>query len=229
MLSLEMFQQALPDKLKKTVNPDLVDRINRLVSDPEAREAYRDNLIGYAHVLKDGKFKIEQYIDAVRFVSFRLMGCTHKDAYIRCFPDKYQRFVGDGVAEKDIASYITAYSKGKLVNLILEQTLVPVHVMNMDMYQQALNEQFHLGLTAKSEMVRSNALTSVLTQLRPPDSKKFELDISVKEDNSIAMMRQAMIDLANTQRQAIASGSVNAQEIAHTKIKTIDQDMVEIS
>jgi hypothetical protein len=228
MLSLEMFQQALPDKMKKTVNHELVDRINTLVSDPEAREAYRDNLIGYAHVMRDGKFKIEQYIDAVRYVSFKLMGCTNKDAYIRTFPDKYQRFVGDGVAEKDIASYITAYSKGKLVNLIMEQTLVPIHVLNMDMYQSALNEQFQLGLTAKSEMVRATALTSVLTQLRPPETKKFELDIGMKEDQSINVMRQAMIDLANVQRKAIESGAMNAQQVAHAAMKVIDQDMQEV-
>lgn len=228
MLSLEQFQQALPDKMKKTINHELVERINSLVSDPEAREAYRDNLIGYAHVMKDGKFKIEQYIDAVRYVSFKLMGLSNKDAYIRTFPDKYQKFIGDGVSEKDIASYMTAYNKGKLVNLIYEQTLVPVHVLNMDMYQQALNEQMQLGLTAKSEMVRSNALNSVMVQLRPPETKKFELDIGVKEDNSIAMMRQAMIDLANSQRDAIKAGAMNAQQVAHTKMKVIDQDMKEI-
>lgn len=228
MLSLEMFQQALPDKMKKTVNHELVDRINTLVSDPEAREAYRDNLIGYAHVMKDGKFKIEQYIDAVRYVSFKLMGLSNKDAYIRTFPDKYQKFIGDGVPDKDIASYMTAYNKGKLVNLIYEQTLIPVHVLNMDMYQQALNEQMQLGLTARSEMVRSNALNSVMIQLRPPETKKFELDIGMKEDNSISVMRQAMIDLAVQQKNAIQSGAMNAQQVAHTIMKVIDQDMPEV-
>lgn len=228
MLSLDMFQQALPDKMKKSVNQELVDRINTLVSDPEAMETYRDNLIGYTHVMKDGKFKIEQYIDAVRYVSFKLMGHSNKDAYIRTFPGKYQKFVADGVSEKDIASYITAYNKGKLINLIYEQTLVPVHVLNMDMYQQALNEQMQLGLTAKSELVRTNALACVLTQLRPPETKKFELDIGVKEDNSINLMRQAMIDLAVKQKEAIQSGMMDAQEIAHTKMRVIDQDMVEV-
>jgi hypothetical protein len=229
MLSLDQFRVALPDKMKKSVNQDLVDRINSIVSDPEMMENYRDNLIGYTSVMKDGKFKIEQYVDAVRYVSFKLMGSTNIDAYMKTFPDKYQDMVTRGVEAKDIASYVTAYNKGKLVNLIYEQTLIPTHVLNQDMYQKALNEQFLLGMTAKSEKVRSDALNSVMVQLRPPEVKKIELDIGTKEDQSINTMRQAMVDLANAQRDAISSGLMNAQEIAHAKMNIIDQEMKEIN
>lgn len=228
MLTEDEFKLVLPDKMKKSVNQQLIDQINNTLAHPEEFEHYRNNLISYTSVLKEGKFQIQQYLDAVRFVGFKLMGHTDKDSYIKTFPDKYQKFVADGVAAKDIASYITAYNKGKLVNLILEQTVIPVHVLNMDMYQRALNEQFQLGLTAKSEMVRSQALTSVLTQLRPPETKKHELQISVAEDNSINVMRQAMVDLAAEQRKAIQSGMVNAQQVAHQKLNTIDQQMVEV-
>lgn len=228
MLTLEQFRHALPDKMKKSVNQDLIDRVNNTLSDPEAMENYRDNLIGYTKVMAEGKFKIEQYLDAVRYVSFKLLGSTNIDAYMKTFPDKYQDFLAREVAPKDIASYVTAYNKGKLVNLIYEQTLVPVHVLNMDMYQQALNEQMHLGLTAKSEKVRSDALNSVMVQLRPPEAKKHELEISVKQDNTISVMRQAMIDLAAEQTKAIQSGMVNAQDVAHQKL-VFDQDMQEVN
>lgn len=218
MLTLEQFQLALPDKVKKSVNQELIDQINTTLSDPEMFEAYRDNLISYTKVMADGKFKVTQYIDAVRYVSFKLMGCTNIDAYTKTFPDKYQRFIQQGVQAKDIASYVTAYNKSKLVNLIFEQTLIPSYVLNQDLYQRALNVQADLMMNAKSEKVRCDAANSLLTQLKAPEVKKVELDIGVKEDGSIAALRATTLELARQQRLMLESGAMNAQEVAHGRL-----------
>ena len=218
MLTLDQFQLALPDKVKRSINQELIDQINNTLSDPEMYESYRDNLISYTKVMADGKFKVTQYIDAVRYVSFKLMGCTNIEAYTKTFPDKYQRFVQQGVSAKDIASYVTAYNKSKLVNLIFEQTLIPSHVLNQDLYQRALNVQADLMINAKSEKVRCDAANSLLTQLKAPEVKKVELDIGVKEDSSIAALRATTLELARQQRLMVESGAMNAQEIAHGKL-----------
>ena len=218
MLTLDQFKLALPDKVKKSVNQELIDQINNTLSDPEMFEAYRDNLISYTKVMADGKFKVTQYVDAVRYVSFKLMGCTNIEAYTKTFPDKYQRFVQQGVSAKDIASYVTAYNKSKLVNLIFEQTLIPSYVLNQDLYQRALNVQADLMMNAKSEKVRCDAANSLLTQLKAPEVKKVELDIGVREDSSIAALRQTTMELARQQRLMMESGAMNAQEIAHGKL-----------
>ena len=218
MLTLDQFQLALPDKVKKSINQELIDQINNTLSDPEMFESYRDNLISYTKVMADGKFKVTQYIDAVRYVSFKLMGCTNIEAYTKTFPDKYQRFIQQGVQAKDIASYVTAYNKSKLVNLIFEQTLIPSHVLNQDLYQRALNVQTDLMINAKSEKVRCDAANSLLTQLKAPEVKKVELDIGVKEDSSIAALRATTLELARQQRLMVESGAMNAQEIAHGKL-----------
>lgn len=217
-LTVEQFRSVLPDKVKQSINQQLIDQINATLSNPAEFEHYRDNLLSYTRVMQDGKFKIDSYLDAVKYVSHKLMGASNIEAYMKTFPDKYQDFVARGVAPKDIASYVTAYNKGKLVNLIFEQTMIPVHVLNMDMYQKALNAQFELGLTAASEKVRSDALNSVLTQLRPPEVKKFELDIAVKENDAIKTLRESTLALAEEQRRAIAAGAINAQDAAHQKL-----------
>ena len=218
MLTLDQFKLALPDKVKKSVNQELIDQINNTLADPEMFENYRDNLLGYTKVMADGKFKVTQYIDAVRYVSFKLMGCTNIDAYTKTFPDKYQRFIQQGVPAKDIASYVTAYNKSKLVNLIFEQTLIPTHVLNQDLYQRALNVQADLMINAKSEKVRCDAANSLLTQLKAPEVKKVELDIGIKEDGSIAALRATTLELARQLRLMVESGAMNAQEIAHGKL-----------
>lgn len=227
-LTIEEFRQVLPDKMKKSISQQLIDQINTTLSNPEEFENYRNNLVGYTSVMKDGKFKIEQYLDAVRYVSFKLLGATNIEAYMKTFPDKYNKFVADGVTAKDIASYVTAYNKGKLVNLIFEQTLVPVHVMNMDMYQRALNEQMVLGLTAKSEKVRSDALNSVMTQLRPPDVKKIEMDIGVREDQSLNVLKNSMMELVAEQRKALQAGVMDVQQVAHQRLEFVDVEAKEV-
>jgi len=155
------------------------------------------------------------------------MGCTNIDAYTKTFPDKYTRFMAQGVAAKDIASYVTAYNKSKLVNLIFEQTLIPSYVLNQDLYQKALNVQAELMTTANSEKVRCDAANSLLTHLKMPETQKVELEIGVREDSSIAALRATTLELARQQRLMVESGAMNAQEVAHGKL-VIDAEFVEV-
>ncbi len=216
--SIEQFKKALPASLKKSVNQELVDKINRTLTDPEMYETYRENLLSYTKVMNEGKFKLSNYIDAVKYVSHKLMGKTNFDAFSATFPDKIQRWTQQGVASKDMASYVTAYNKSKLVNLIMEQTIIPSWVLNQDLYQKALNVQAELMVTANSEKVRSDAANSILTHLKQPETQKMELNVGVKEDSSIATLRQTTMELARQQRLAMESGAMNAQEVAHSKL-----------
>jgi len=226
-LTIDQFKTALPDKMKKSVNQELIDQVNLTLSDPELYEAYRDNLLSYTRVMAEGKFRVEQYIAAVKYVSHKLMGCSNIEAYTKTFPDKYTAFVQQGVASKDIASYITAYNKTKLVNLIYEQTLIPSYVLNQDLYQKALNVQAELMTTANSEKVRCDAANSLLTHLKMPETQKVELEIGVKEDSSIAALRTATMELARSQRLMVESGAMNAQEIGHSKLEIVDAEYME--
>jgi hypothetical protein len=210
------------------VNQELIDSVNNALADPEMFEAYRDNLLSYTRVMADGRFKVHNYVDAVRYVSQKLMGCSNIEAYTKAFPDKYARFVAQGVVAKDIASYVTAYNKSKLVNLIFEQTLIPSYVLNQDLYQRALNVQAELMVHAKSEKVRSDAANSLLTQLKMPETQKVELEIGIKEDSSIAQLRLATMELARQQRLSMESGAMNAQQVAHSKLQVIDIEAKEV-
>jgi hypothetical protein len=227
-LTVEEFRYALPDKVKKSVNQELIDQVNLTLSEPELYEAYRENLLSYTKVMADGRFKVSGYIDAVKYVSFKLMGCTNIEAYTKTFPAKYHGFVNQGVAAKDIASYITAYNKSKLVNLIFEQTIIPSYVLNQDLYQRALNVQADLMVNSGSDKVRSDAANSLLTHLKMPETQKVQLDIGVKEDGSIAALRATTLALAQQQSAWIAAGGMTAQAAAHSKIEIVDVESKEV-
>lgn len=223
-LTKEQFLKVLPKKMKKTVNDGIMDAINNVVADPTIRDAFRENIISYTSVMKDGKFKMQQYLEAVHYVSYKLFGSSNIEAYCKTFPHRYQRFLDEGFSDKAISSYVNAYNNNKLVNLILEQTLVPTHILNADLYQKALNTQAELMMTSGSDKVRCDAANSLLTHLKMPETQKVELDVSVKEDKAITELRNATLDLVEQQKKALASGSMNVREIAHSKLLVENAD-----
>lgn len=217
-LTAEQFKKALPDKVKKNVNQELIDQVNLMLADPDMYEQYRDNLLGYTSVMQDGKFKIESYISAVKYVSHKLMGCSNIAAYSKTFPNKIADFTARGVSDKDISAYVSAYNKSKLVNLIFAQTLVPAYVLNQDMFQKALNVQAELMVSANSEKVRSDAANSILTHLKMPETTKVELDITTKGDSSIDALRASTMELVAAQKMALQAGVMTAGQVAGGKL-----------
>ena len=215
---MDTFIRVLPKKCKVTVSKAIVVEVNKAItSDPELRDIYRDNLLGFTDVMKEGKYKMQGYIDAVRYVSFKLMGNNNTIAYTKTFPDRYQRLLGQGAEPKDISAYACTYNKNKLVNLIWAQTLIPTHVLNADVHQEAINTQAVLMRTAVSEKVRCDAANSLLTHLKPPE-EGMKLDIAGAGDDSLNELKEVVRTLALTQRGLLESGLTSAQEVAESKI-----------
>jgi len=225
-LTTEEFKSALPDKMKKSVNQQLIDKVNKVLSDPDMYETYRDNFLSYGAVMKEGRFKMPNYIDAVVYVSHKLMGKSDIAAYSTTFPEKILRFNAQGVAPKDIASYVCAYNKSKLVQLLMEQTLTPFWVLNQGVRQKALNTQAELMLSANSEKVRSDAANSVLTHTAAPTTQKVELEVTQNTHSVIDDLREATQELVNKTRKAIESGVTDATTEAQRPITIAGESRV---
>ena len=224
MLTIEQVAKALPPHLKTAATPALVDLINNVTTDQEMAEQIRDNFISYSGVLKEGKFKTEDYVNAVTYVSHKLLGCSNQDAWFKTFPARYQRLVSMGTSTKDIAAHVSAYNKGKLVNAIMEQTIVPSWVLNQDIYQKAINTQFDLMTdTNVSPKVRSDAANSLLTHLAKPKEVGPLVNIDMRENSGVDALKEALGAFALAQQQAIAGGaSINTvldQKIMDVKEK----------
>ncbi len=226
MLKREEVERALPANLKSAATQQLTDNINNMVADPLVAEQIRENFISFTTILKDGRFKTEDYLNAVAYVSFKLMGYTNVDSYARTFPQRYANLMANGQTSKDISAYVSAYNKGKLVNLIMEQTLVPVHVLNRDLYQKALNVQADLMVNANSEKVRSDAANSILTHLADPKKAAPAVNININEDSGMNELKNMLGQLANKQRE-LMEGGYTAKQLAEQKltpVRTIEHD-----
>jgi hypothetical protein len=226
-VSAAVLQQALPKGSRGILTQENVKKINELITSCELKENYRDNLLAFTSVLKEGKFKLEDYAHAVKYVSYKLIGDSNIAAYTKTFPARYQRLIDKGTPTKDIHSLISAYNRNVLVTKILEQAIVPSWLLNQDLYQKALNTQAELMQNAKSEKVRTEAANSLLGHLKMPEVAKVHLDVDVKEDDSIRELRESTLELVRQQRAMLEAGVMNAREIANTKIVkgvTIDNE-----
>ena len=228
-LTLEQFKQVLPEKMKKSINQALLDQINNTLEHPETMAILRENILSYTHVLRDGRFKISSYINAVKYASFKFMGDTNRQAYIRTFPDKYAQFVADGVSEKDIASYYTAYNKSKLVMMIMEQAMIPTHVLNNHMFQDALNIQFEIASDPNvSPKVRSDAANSLIVNLKPPENRKIEIDVGVNQGSVIEDYQAAMVMMVKKQKELLEAGG-DLRSITNAAVRKPEQEVIDIT
>ena len=223
-LTIEQFKEALPDGMQKNVNHLVMMQINNTLENPEEWDAYKENLLSYTSVLRMGKFKMEQYVNAVRYVGFKVMEYTNKDAYRKTFPEKYANFKATGVSDKDISSYTAAYNKSKLVCLIFGQTLIPTHILNAPMFQKAINVQAGIMMDETvSPKVRSDAANSLMTHLKAPEVRKVELDIGPVAGNIIDDYEVAMNRMVKTQLELMQGGG-DVKAITNAPITVEDKE-----
>lgn len=216
-LTVEIVKKVMPGRLRGAITQELVDKINTISTDPILTDEIKKNFLGYTGILQDGKYKTEDYLNAVVYVSYKLMGYSNIDSYIKTFPHRYQVLVSKGLPQKDIAAYVTAYNRGKLVNKILEQTLVPTWVLNQDIYQKAINTQAAL-LNSKNEKVRFMAADSILTHLAKPEKAGPLVNIEMSQNTGIEDLRETLVKLAEVQQNLIKQGKATTEQIAEQKI-----------
>ena len=113
--------------------------------------------------------------------------------------------------------------KNKLVNAILEQSLVPIWVLNQDVYQAAINKQAYLMRNAKREDVQQKAADSLLNHLKKPEATAMQLNLNVEESTGLKDLKEQLTQLAQTQKELI-QGGMQTKAIAHMDI--IDAEVV---
>ena len=216
-LTKEMLAGTVPDKrFRKHITDDLVQMINS-ETDSELRRVFRDNVLTYSSVLSAGKFSLSAYVNAVKYVSLILLGDKSSTAYSKVFPDRYQALINKGTSTSQIASFSDNYGKSALITKIMEQTMVPTHILNAGVYQQAINVQVELMHGARSETVRQKAAESLLTNLKAPEVAKVEIDVNYSND-MVDDLRATTRALAKQQRDLIAGGHASAKDVAHSEI-----------
>ena len=225
-MTVEVLKEVLPRNLRGNATQEFADLINNCVDDPEVAREVRDNFLTYTKILTEGRFKTEDYLNAVTYATHKIMGYSNKDAYARTFPERWKLLALKGTSDKDISAYVSAYARNKMVNMILEQATIPTWLLNQDVFQKAINTQLELMTTANSEKVRQEAANSILTHLKAPEVKKVQLEMGLSNQGGINELMETMTRLAEQQKAIIAGGG-SAKEIGRTPL-FIEQEVIDV-
>lgn len=219
-----LLQKALPKRVRHMANEEMVETINQILWEPEYAETYRENLLSYMSVLEDPGLKTKNYIQAIKYCTHKLAGATNVDAWVRTFPERYQRLLEEGKDMDVISAHVASWNRSKVVTEILKQAVIPVWLLNADVFQEAINVQAQIMRTAKSEKVRSDAANSLLNHLKQPETTKFQLDLGSKSSQELTALREAIEEHSKMQRQAIQVGNVSAKDIAESTLVEKEDD-----
>ena len=222
-INIDVLKKSTPKHLRSFITDDLVDMLNNSKIDDTVIEEYKENFISYMSVLTEGKYKTTDYLNAVKYVTYKMLGRTNEEAYTATFPERYTKLSNRGVT--DISSYASAYNSNKLVVGIMQQVLVPVWITNAQLHQQAINEQFKLGTNPSvSPMARAKALDSVLTHTKAPETKQLNIDIGISQTDDLQQLQNTMKQLAEQQKDMIQKG-YSTKSIVESRI--IDVEVVD--
>ena len=217
MLEIEAVKKLVPKTQRSLITQEFLDKIEASVSDSDIAEQFKENFITYLNVLSKGKYKMEDYISAVKYVSFKLLGYSNINAYAATFPERYQRLKDEG--QTQIEAFVSMYNKNQLVVQIYEQTIVPTHILNAPLHQEALNT---LADMIRDDSVRGmtkvKACEAILAYTKQPEIIKGELTIGIEQSDTINDLREVTEQLAKTYREALANGTKTLKQVAESRI-----------
>lgn len=223
---LEAVRKLVPKQQRSMITQEFLDKIENSVKNPIIADQFKENFITYLNVLTTGKYKMDDYINAVKFVSFKLLNYSNLDAYVATFPERYQRLKDEG--QEQIESFASMYTKNKLVMRIYEQTIVPTHVLNAPLHQEALST---LAGMIKDPSVRGltkvKACEAILHYTKAPEVIENKFTFGVEQQETISDLRAITEELASTYKLALESGKTSLKEVANSKI--IDAEFEEVN
>jgi len=215
-------------RLTKFINESLAN------VDEEAVREISDRMVSQWTVLMSGRYKMEDYVAAVKYTSYKLMGYSNIEAYRLTFPDRYERvrkkLINEGIEDEGtirdrLSPYVSIYNQGELVNKIAEQTLIPDHIINVPVRQKAILKLVDLMDDPNaSKAVQQRAAEALFTGLKPPEVAKIELDMRTHDNDIIMQLQKAVHDLSYEQKKVLEMGLAKTTDIAQADIITVEAD-----
>lgn len=217
-LTVQEVVAAVPATLKSSITQSLVDTLNNLQHDPTVADAIRENFITHASVIRDGKYKVQDYLNAVTYVMYKHMDYSNHDAWCATFPQRHQALVAAGKSKKEMSSHVSMYAKGQLVNKVMEQSMVETWLLNRDLEQKAINKLATLMETAVSEKVQCDAAIGLASLLAKPKAVGPAIQINMEENSGMNELQATLERLANQQIQNIQNGTNTIKEVNGQRI-----------
>ena len=218
MVTKEEMLEALPAHMRRTMNDASYMNLCAALTDRDELQRFKENFVSFSTALIGGKYSVQQYMDAVMYVSFKKMGLTNLASFKRTFPVKMKRYYAEGKSDASINALVCGYNTTKLVTKIFDQSMIPVHILNADAVQEAINAQLKILRTSKNELAITKAADSLLNHLKPPVESKVTLDIGIAETPMLREVKVETERLAQQQLDMIKNGLYTAKQVAEMRV-----------
>lgn len=224
LVTLDELQNALPTR-KNAITQEIVDIINSSQEEPEFQgESLFQTAVTYESVLKGTKHSIKDYLNAIRFCAYLVsQNDNYTEAYKKTFPDREfvkERLNAPTESPKyaELTSAASRYRRSKLVVDILTVSQVPLHMMFNGWQYEAIGVLHETMHTAKLDRDKINAAKELLAATKTPDNLKIELDVGVKENDSVQQLNDQLAIMAARQKAMLESGAATLEEYGNMKV-----------
>lgn len=229
LMEVESFKKIYPRKVNQETAEQCVKLINESIQgmDFMMREHYRDTLISVFDILdgSNGKYKFTDYLNAVKFVTYKLAGHTDVRAYAMTFPERIDRMAQEKVPTSHLYVYASGYAKNKLVVDIQSKLIVPTHILFQDIFHQAVKVQATImNDDSVSPKVRVEAANSLMTHLKQPEVKKAELQVNTNDSGVIGQLADALSNLSKGHQELLAQGKTTLKDISEAVIIEVEDE-----
>jgi hypothetical protein len=218
-ISKEVLQRLVPKNI--SITDDVVNTINNVIENEEEARYFRENIITYIGILKDPKvngISFKTYLNAVKFVTYKMLGDSNIDAYIKVFPDRYERMVKQGKSNKYIHAIVSTYANGTTVMKIIERTIIPPSVSHRDLFYRTIEHLSELAFNANSEAVQEKACKTLIETLKPNEESKIEIDMNIKESEDIVKRYDQALEFASQKMLNMMKQGGDVHKIANIKL-----------
>jgi len=178
----------------------------------EAPEEFAEQLVTFSSVLKTGRYKAEGYIKAVQYASYRQMNLSMVKSYKMTWPNRCFR---DGKPKPTgtVDALASIYDKTAIVQGILSQMQIPLHIMMMSERVRAANVLANLMINADNERVQMEAADKLLNHINVPEALKVELDVGFKADETLTQLNETLTKISAIAQDRIKAGLATPTQV----------------
>ena len=232
-LTLATIQSQLTKSQKLLVGEETLEEINKLAKNPDYGEEFLESYLDHLNVLAEApRNNHTQYLAAVKFFSLVEAGNSLTDAYVKVFPERYERRERGhrGKTPDEVKQLLrgeaSRYNGSRIVTEIRRVATTPVQLVHRHLLHEAILETARMMTTAKSEMVRQKAADTLIRELKPAEDQVLKVEVDDGSSSVIEELRRATQELAAEQHQAVMAG-VPLEQIAKAKIYSADEEIIE--
>lgn len=220
-LTVESVKRAVGRNRVRYVDEEFVETLKKSLKESQIEGIYAENFFGWIDCI--GSNTLMSYVNAVKFVSWKLYGLTDINAYRATFPDRFARFVEEKKSRDYINGFASMYSRGKLVVELMKRTLIPSYVLNAPVFQEAINKLVEIIRDdSVKPMPKIKACETILNYTKQPEVIEGNLKIDLGRNDMIGELRDVTEKLAGTIMEGLNRGGITLGEVAKRKLSIAD-------